>query len=179
MKRAFLVLAALATPASAGDREKPPVAPPAPAPAPPPAIDTEWSSGVPQDVQDAANKLYEEGNVLFAQQAHAPALDKYKQAIALWDHPLIRYNVALTEIRLDRVVDAADDLDKALRFGAKPFKPELSTGARLSAARQRPCRISRCTCDQPARVLLDGKPWFDCPGTQKLHVTAGEHVINQ
>src|SRR5439155_6363082 len=80
-----------------------------------------WSQGVPEATQQRANALFAEGNQLFAQQAHGPALDKYHAAIALWDHPLIRFNMAVTLIRLDRVLEAADELDRALRYGAQPF----------------------------------------------------------
>ena len=72
-----------------------------------------------------ANALFAEGNQLFAQQAHAPALEKYKAAIALWDHPLIRFNMAVTEIRLDRILEAADDLDERCATATTPFTPEL------------------------------------------------------
>ena len=117
MKKALVILACLAVPAAAAPKKKkaPPKKPPVeekapepePAPAPTPvpvpsAVSSEgkpWAMGVPQDVQDKAKALYEEGNTLFAQQAHAPALEKYKQAIALWEHPLIRFNMAVTEIR--------------------------------------------------------------------------------
>src|ERR1700733_8189364 len=86
----------------------------------------EWAKGVPAETQAQANKLFAEANQLFAQQAHAPALEKYRAAIALWDHPMIRYNMAVTLIRLDRILEAADNLEKALRFGQTPFStPEL------------------------------------------------------
>src|SRR5947209_5894768 len=97
---------------------------PTPAPAPAPAPESQnkpWAEGVPIDVQQKATALYDEGNELFAQQAHTPALEKYKQAIGMWEHPKIRYNMAVTEVRLDRVLDAADDLEKALKWGDQPF----------------------------------------------------------
>src|SRR5438552_4098319 len=87
--------------------------------------DDPWAGGVPRAQQEQANALFAEANQLFAQQAHGPALDKYKAAIALWDHPLIRFNMAVTEIRLDHLLDADDDLEKALRYGETPFSPEL------------------------------------------------------
>src|SRR6185503_16480126 len=87
--------------------------------------DQPWEQGVPKDKRDQAQALFQEGNLLFAQQAHQPALEKYNAAIALWDHPLIRFNMAVTLIRLDRILEAADNLDSALRFDAKPFTPEL------------------------------------------------------
>jgi len=193
VKRALLFVAIAATTASAAPKRKPaPKQPPkgtpapkdaepAPAPTPPPAPepDTPWSAGVPPETQAKANALYDEGNQLFAQQAHAPALEKYKQAIALWDHPLIRFNLAVTEIRLDRVLEAADDLDKALRFGKDPFKPELYQQALdYQALLKGRVGFVEATCDSTASHLyLDGKPWFDCPGTKKQRITAGEHAV--
>jgi hypothetical protein len=193
---ALLLVASMATtamaapkkkPAPKGDKKKPdepaPVADePAPVPASMPSggsSDKPWAKGVPQDVQDKASALYEEGNTLFGQQAHAPALEKYKAAIAMWDHPLIRFNMAVTQIRLDRILEAADDLDMALRFGDKPFKAELYQQALdYQALVKGRVGYIEAACDQSgARLMLDGKPWFDCPGTKKLRVLAGEHAI--
>jgi hypothetical protein len=147
----------------------------------PAAADPEppWAQGVSEDKQDAAIKLFDEGNALFAQQAHAPALDKYKQALAIWDHPLIRFNLAVTLIRLDRILEAADELEQALRYGDKPFKPELYQQALdYQALLKGRVGYIAATCDQAgAHVMLDGKPWFDCPGTKKVRVMAGEHVL--
>jgi hypothetical protein len=141
--------------------------------------DEPWEQGVPQARRDQAQALFAEGNALFAQQAHQPALEKYKAAIALWDHPLIRFNMAVTLVRLDRILEAADDLDSALRFGAEPFTPELYRQAqdyqKLVSGRVGNIEAS---CDAAgAQVLLDGKPWFACPGTKKLRVLTGEHLV--
>ena len=195
MKKALIILACLAAPALAAPKKKkapkkpdptkpePTTPEPAPTPAPPPApIDNTpkpGAEGVPQDVQDKARALYEEGNTLFAQQAHAPALLKYKEAIALWEHPLIRFNLAVTEIRLERILEAADDLEKSLKYGDTPFKPELYQQALdYQALVKGRVGFIEASCDTTAtRLLLDGKPWLDCPGTQKQRVLAGEHAI--
>jgi hypothetical protein len=138
-----------------------------------------WAIGVPMDKQKQANALFAEANQLFAQQAHAPALEKYKAAIALWDHPLIRFNMAVTEIRLDRILDAAEDLDRALHYGATPFSPTLYQEALdYQALVKRQVGVIESSCSQAdVHVLLDGKPWFVCPGTQQQKVLAGEHVL--
>lgn len=185
---ALLLVACSAVPALAAPKKKAPAPkpaaaepPPVEAPAPAPASNEPkpWAQGVPQDVQDKASALYEEGNALFAQQAHAPALEKYKEAIALWEHPLIRFNMAVTEIRLERILEAADDLEKALHYGDKPFKPELYQQALdYQALLKGRVGYIEASCDQAgARLLLDGKPWFDCPKTDKVRVLAGEHAI--
>ncbi|HTR50076.1 MAG TPA: hypothetical protein VMJ10_05160 [Kofleriaceae bacterium] len=139
----------------------------------------EWAKGVPEDQQHAANKLFAEGNQLFAQQAHAPALEKYRAAIALWDHPMIRFNMAVTLIRLDRILEAADNLDRALRYGAAPFPTELYQQALdYQALIRGRLGVVDASCEQAgAHVLFDGKPWFDCPGKQSQRVMAGEHAL--
>jgi hypothetical protein len=127
--------------------------------------DNPWETGVPKDKRDQANALFAEGNTLFAQQAHQPALEKYRAAIAL--------------IRLDRILEAADDLDSALRFGQAPFSAELYQQA-LDYQKLVTGRVGtvEATCNQSgAQVLLDGKPWFSCPGEKKQRVLAGEHAI--
>lgn len=141
--------------------------------------DEPWEHDVAKSKRDQAQALFAEGNALFAREAHQPALEKYKAAIALWDHPLIRFNMAVTRIRLDRILEAADDLDSALRFGERPFTPELYRQAldyqKLVAGRVGTVEAS---CDQgDAQIMLDGKPWFACPATKKQRVLAGEHVL--
>lgn len=188
MKRSAIVLLAAAATAQAAPKKKPaprPEPPPAPAPAEPPAPpappaeETPWSKGVSLETQAKANALYDEGNQLFAQQAHTAALEKYKAALALWNHPLIRFNLAVTEIRLERVLEAADDLDEALKYGDKPFKPELYQQALdYQALIKGRVGYIEASCDTTAtHLLLDGKPWFDCPGTNKQRIAAGEHAI--
>ena len=141
--------------------------------------DDPWADGVSAQKQHEADQLFAEGNQLFAQQAHGPALDKYKAAIALWDHPLIRFNMAVTEIRLDHILDAAEDLSRALRFGAAPFTPELYRQALdYQALVKKQVGDVRASCAQSGvHVVLDGKPWFDCPSERAQRVLAGEHVI--
>lgn len=142
--------------------------------------DARWADGVSKDNQAKANALFAEANQLFAQQAHAPALEKYRAAIALWDHPLIEFNLAVTLIRLDRYLEAADALDKALRFAAAPFPSPEQYQQALDYQKLVSGRIGTisASCEQPgATMSLDGKPWFTCPGTQSRRVLVGNHVV--
>lgn len=141
---------------------------------------TEWAKGVPEPNQRQAEKLFDEGNELFAKQAHAPAVDKYKAALALWDHPLVQFNLAVTLIRLERPLEAAEHLERALRYNEKPFtKPELyQQGLDFQVLLKNQLGYISVSCDQAgATITLDGKAWFNCPGTQKVRVPAGEHTI--
>jgi hypothetical protein len=142
--------------------------------------DEPWAVAVPTEQQDRANAVFAEGNLLFAQLAHAAALEKYKAALALWDHPMIRFNMAVTLVRLDRILEAADELERALRFGDKPFPPDLYEQARdYQALIKKQLGYIEIACPDPdTHILLDGKPWFDGPGTRTLRVTTGEHTID-
>ena len=144
------------------------------------AAEPEWARGVPTDVQARANELFAQANQLFAEQAHAPALEKYQAALALWDHPLIRFNMAVTLIRLDRILEATDNLERAMRFGAAPFdtKDRYQQALDYQALLRGRVGTVDASCDQGgARVTLDGSPWFECPGTQHKRVLAGEHAV--
>ena len=138
-----------------------------------------WEQGVPEAQQAKANALFADANNLFAEKAHPAALEKYKAAVALWDHPMIRFNMAVTLIRLDRMLEAADELEKALRFGAAPFTPELYEQALdYQALVKKQLGFIEVTCKEPgAHIVLDGKPWFDAPGTKQMRITSGEHSI--
>lgn len=143
------------------------------------AADKPWEVGVDAQTRAKAQELFEAGNLLFAQQAHAPALEKYKEAIALWDHPLIRLNMAITELRLDRVLEAADHLDAALRYGAAPFQEQEYRNA-LAQQREVARRVGyvKASCTVPgAQLLLDGAPWLTCPARAKRRVLVGPHVL--
>ena len=139
-----------------------------------------WAEGVDDTTQSEANALFSEANKLFGQEAHAPALEKYTKAIALWDHPLIRFNMAVTLVRLDRYLEAAEAIDRALRFGKDPFPtPEQYRQAvdyqKLIAGR---VGTIEATCTQSGtQVSLDGKRWFACPATQQTRVLVGEHLV--
>jgi hypothetical protein len=140
----------------------------------------EWAKNVPADTQKKAQALFGEANNLFAEEKHAPALEKYKAALALWDHPLIHFNTAVTEIRLDRILDAADDLDKALAFGAKPFPTKELYQQALDYQNLVKGRVGdiSASCDQAhVHVNLDGKPWLTCPGNATARVLVGEHTL--
>jgi len=138
-----------------------------------------WAEGVSAEVQHRANVVFAAANDLFAKRDFAAAVKKYRESLELWDHPLVRFNLAVTLIRMDRVLEAADELDRSLQYGAEPFTPDLYQQA-LDYQKLVQGRVGELevTCDQPhTHVLLDGKPWFDCPGTQKRRVLAGEHAV--
>jgi hypothetical protein len=139
-----------------------------------------WAAGVAPKTQTRANDLFAEGNALFAREAHAPALAKYTEAIALWDHPVIRFNMAVTLVRLDRFLEAAEAIDRSLRFGREPFPTTEQHRQALDYQKliARQVGTVEATCSQAkVDVALDGQRWFTCPGTQQRRVLAGKHLV--
>jgi hypothetical protein len=138
------------------------------------AEDKPWAAGVTADNQKAALDLYNEGNKAFAQAEYKTALETYTRALVLWDHPAIRYNVAVCLINLDRPVEAYDNLERAMRFGTAPLGQDLwnqgQSYQKLLAGRVAEIEVN---AEPGAAVSLDGKP---LAGTQQ-RVLTGDHQI--
>jgi hypothetical protein len=138
-----------------------------------------WAAGVSQDNQAAALALYKEGNGFFEQDQYRQALDKYDEALKLWDHPAIRYNAMICLIQLERPVDAYVSLLSAVRFGEQPLGPDLfKEAARYRKLLEGQVGEIEVQCDEPsAEVTLDGKPLFKAPGSKRQWVLSGQHQI--
>lgn len=111
---------------------------PSPEPAPPAAGEAArpWASGVTEAEQAIALDLYVAGNREFTESRYAQALAKYKEALQHWDHPAIRYNMAVCLINLDQPVEARDNLERSFAYG-----PVRSAPTRMPRAR----RIASCS----------------------------------
>src|SRR5215813_4735696 len=88
------------------------------------ADDKPWAAGVPDKEQAAALAIYRDGNAEFEESRYAQALAKYREAIKHWDHPAIRFNMAVSRVNLDQPLDASEDLDAAIKYGAAPLGAE-------------------------------------------------------
>jgi hypothetical protein len=141
--------------------------------------DPPWSVGVTAEHRDAAQHLLDEGNEQLLGNHYKEALASYRDAIALWDHPAIRFNMVRALIALDRFVDAADNLDKALAYGQGPLTDDVY---REAISYQHLLASSIATleihCDQPGvEVAVDGVRALDCPGTTTQRATPGAHAV--
>ena len=138
------------------------------------ADDKPWAAGVTAENQKAALDLYNDGAKAFGDADYKDALATYTRALALWDHPAIRYNIAVCLINLDRPVEALDNLEHAMRFGAAPLGPDLWRQAQMNqkllAARVAEIEVQS---EPGAAVSLDGKP---LDGASQ-RVLTGDHQI--
>jgi hypothetical protein len=141
--------------------------------------DEPWKQGVTPEQMATAQKLLEEGNALFLERDHAGARAKYQQALAAWDHPAIRFNLVRTLIPLDRIVEAYDNLELALKYGAAPLEENVYAEAlayQKLLANQIASVIVACK-QSGVTVTLDGQPLLTCPGSQRHRVLPGQHQI--
>ena len=159
---------------------------PVPAPAAPLAtadkamttLDGVSASGAVSDNDEREATIdFDQGNNYLNSGLFAQAVDKYKEALAHWDHPAIHYNLALALISLDRPLEVYDHLTEATSCGVEPLGQDKYNHAReyLRLVEGQIADID-VSCDKPgARVAVDGKEVFIAPGRYVAKVRAGMH----
>jgi tetratricopeptide (TPR) repeat protein len=142
------------------------------------ADDKPWAVGVSQAQQDQALAKFKEGNESFIKDEWRKALDLYLEALKSWDHPNIRYNAAICLIKLDRMVEAYEHMQAAMRFGDAPLGKDLhKQGETYLQVLKSSTAYVEIICKQPAgvQVTLDGQRLDKCPDTRL--VAPGRHQI--
>lgn len=141
--------------------------------------DDPWAAGVTEAQKDEAQGMLEQGNALFLEKKYAEALEVYRRADAVWDHPSIRFNMVRCLIQLDRPAEASENLERALKYGSAPLEPSVYEEA-LAYQKLLANEIAeldvRCT-QTGARITLDGQELGLCPLEQKRSVTPGSHQV--
>lgn len=138
-----------------------------------------WATGVPESEQAIALDLFAAGNREFTESRFPQALARYKEAIQHWDHPAIRYNMAVCLIMVDQPVEARDNLERSLAYGAAALGPN-AYGQALTYRKLLDAQLGhlKIECQEPgAQVTLDGKLLFTGPGMAEQSVLAGEHQV--
>lgn len=138
-----------------------------------------WSVGVSDAKKTEANRLLEQGNALFLDKKFGDALVKYREAVAAWDHPAIRFNIVRCLIQLDRAVEAADNLKQALRYGAAPLEEAVYNEA-LAYEKLLAKQIGSVTIECKQRdvvISLDGQKLGACPMRQVHQLSPGKHQV--
>jgi tetratricopeptide (TPR) repeat protein len=138
-----------------------------------------WAKGVPPDKQSAALALFREGNLLLKNSLFPRAVEKYREALNLWDHPAIHYNMALALLNLNEPLALHQHLTAAMRFGEAPLDKDKyeRAGTFKKLIEQQLSRVE-ITCDDPgATVTMDGQVLFTAPGRYEGLVRPGKHSI--
>ncbi|MEO7732472.1 MAG: hypothetical protein ABIY55_16000 [Kofleriaceae bacterium] len=139
-----------------------------------------WAASVSEAEQATALALYTEGNHEFTESRFAQALARYRDAILHWDHPAIRFNMAVCLINLDQPLEARDQLDKSLVYGARPLGADAYSQG-LTYRKLLDAQLSFVTIamhEPGAQVTLDGKLLFVAPGELSAFQLPGEHQVS-
>jgi hypothetical protein len=153
-------------------------APAAPREAAPPEADTPWSKGVPPEKRAEALRHFKDGNDYFERSQYPQALARYQEALRSWDHPAIRFNQAQCLVNLDRVLEAHEAIQAALRFGKGPLDEKYREAQMIHRLLEGRVARLKVTCTQPGvTVTLDGKPLLAGPGVVQRIVLPGDHQV--
>lgn len=124
------------------------------------AEEPEWYRGVDKAKQKEATELFRQGNTLFEQNEYARAIELYRKAVAIWDHPGIHFNLAVSLVNIDRVVEAYHQLDAAMKFGAAGLETPQRFKEALTYKKLLEGRLAIFLVDAPQdgiTLTLDGK----------------------
>lgn len=138
-----------------------------------------WATGVSEERKAAAQKLLEAGNLQFVEKKYTEALARYTEAISQWDHPAIRFNVVRCLIQLERYVEADENLQKALKYGAAPLEDNVYREAQSyqKLLGQQVVQLDIACKQAGVKLTLDGEALGACPTTVSRRVRAGRHQV--
>ena len=138
-----------------------------------------WSQGVSEEQKAQAKQLLDAGNLLLVQNKNVEALDKYAAAVAVWDHPAIRFNMVRCLIQLGRELEAYDNLELALKYGAAPLEDEIYNEAQRyqKLLRMRVGNIKVTCAQEGVKLAIDGQPLAVCPAQESRRLLAGPHQV--
>ena len=138
-----------------------------------------WSQGVTEEQKAKAKVLLDQGNALLIEKKYVDALDKYKAAVTNWDHPAIRFNMVRCQIQLGQNLEAFENLQLALKYGAEPLEETVYNEA-LAYQKLLETQIGdiQVTCKQEGvKLTIDGQPLAQCPAQESRRLLAGPHQI--
>ncbi|HWO19248.1 MAG TPA: hypothetical protein VNO30_10735 [Kofleriaceae bacterium] len=138
-----------------------------------------WYGQVSADAQQRAQALFAQGFDKHQQLLRGDAMELYEQALAQWDNPDIRWNLALVLEDLGQYLRAHEQLERVRRWRAALGAERLrEVDERLRALEtQRLARIEASDEEPLAEITLDGQPWPRSVGRRSKLVLPGEHYI--
>jgi hypothetical protein len=138
-----------------------------------------WAVGVSDAEQTRALEIYKQANAEFEEARYAQALAMYRDAIKHWDHPAIRFNMVVCLVNLDQPLEAFEDLEIALKYGAGPISAAVyEQGLTYQKLLLGQLAKVEVTSKEPgAEVTFDGAKLFTAPGDVTKLVLPGNHQI--
>jgi len=134
---------------------------------------------VSEERKATAKTHLDAGNARFLEGQYARALVEYRKALEAWDHPAIRFNIVRVLVNLGQNVEAFENLERALQYGAAPLEAQVySEALTLRAALYTSIGEVVVSCREPgAHVSIDGQAVLDCPGEATRRLAPGAHQV--
>ena len=138
-----------------------------------------WAKGVSEADQKAAFKLFDEANTAFGARSYGEALKTYKAALAHWDHPMIRYNMAECFIHLDQPEEAFKSIQKALEYGVAALGEDVHNRAltRQKLLVGQIAYLEVVNDESGAQVTINGDPLLAQVGKVRKVLRPGRYQI--
>ena len=138
-----------------------------------------WNKGITEETRTAARDAFLEGNRLFKIPLFSQAVEKYSEAIDKWKHPAFYFNLAIAQINLGQYLEARENLERALQYGAEPLRADRFEEAKKQLVEvERHLGRIRVGCPTPgAEVTLDGVTLFTGPGHREVWVAVRAHEV--
>ncbi len=143
------------------------------------SADLPWASDTPLATRNRAHGLFLAGNELMRQGLFRQGAEKYRAALALWDHPAFHFNLSVAQMNLDQIIAAHEGFGKARAHGPRPIGQDKYEQAQyyLNVLGNQLAEVD-VVCNEPgAAVAMDGRPLFRGPGTERVRVRPGRHRI--
>lgn len=140
-----------------------------------------WHDGVSEERKQRALALFTEGRELHRRMILGDARKKYEEALALWEHPDLRFYLGRVLRTIGMPLSAYENLQLSLQWGPASLEKEDYAEAQrlMNELMAHELAVIEMRCDEPGAVVqLDGKRWFVGPGSGSRIVMPGEHVVS-
>ena len=139
-----------------------------------------WYAGVTRQSQERARALHRQGAILHKELRFVEAIIHYEQALASWEHPEIRFQMARAVLKTGQALLAWHHLQEVWQWG-----PEALVGDKRTMARELEATlmsehlaIIEVHCGQAGVASeLNGEVLFRGPGSARQVVRPGQHTV--
>jgi len=128
--------------------------------------------------RESATALLRTGNELYKRGELRRALEKYREAKALYPTYRIDFNIGVTLLAMGHEVEAAEQLERVLR-AATVADPGMLEGARrrIEQLRRQLGRVAVICPNANATLTIDGSPAGDTPFRRWIYLRPGRHQL--
>ncbi|MFH2005290.1 MAG: PEGA domain-containing protein [bacterium] len=133
-----------------------------------------------EDKQEAANKIFKNGNRKFEKRQLDDAIRLYRKAYTIWPHPIILFNMAINLGFLSNPLAAAQKFRKVLEYLPGPISAErYAEAARHYRRLMGELAVLQVHCIEPeAKIFVDGKPFGRAPLEKTVTLAPGRHMVS-